>query len=70
MAKKFESKIAKYQKGDILKHIFPETKLETIVILEERQDNKRTNEVSWWGYAYPEKGKRFALPERELFPID
>ena len=70
MSKKYITKVPKYKMNDILKWINPTTKDEYTVILDERHDNNRTSDISWWAYAYPEKGKRFALPERELFPIN
>lgn len=58
-----------YKSGDILKHINPIYKNEVTVILDYRHDNK-ASDVSWWVYSYPIKGEKFAVPERELFPID
>ena len=59
MAKKYITKVPKYKMNDILKWINPTTKDEYTVILDERHDNNRTSDISWWAYAYPEKGKRF-----------
>ncbi len=70
MAKKTEPKIPKYKSGDILKHIFPETKSETIVILISRWDRTASQRVAWLCKVYPDGEKEFATPESELFPIN
>ena len=72
MAKKSEPKVPKYQEGDILKSINPnsKTKSETIVILISRWDRTSSQSIAWLCKAYPDGDIEFAIPESELFPID
>jgi hypothetical protein len=70
MAKKSELKVPKYQEGDILKIINPNSKLETTVILISRWDRTPAQRIAWLYKAYPDGGDEFAIPESELFPIN
>ncbi|MDI5886239.1 hypothetical protein [Flavobacterium yafengii] len=72
MAKKSEPKVPKYQEGDILKSINPnsKTKSETAVILISRWDRTPSQRIAWLCQTYPDGEAQFAIPESELFPID
>lgn len=72
MAKKSEPKVPKYQEGDILKFINPnsKSKSETTVILISRWDRTSVQRVAWLCKAYPDGETEFAVPESELFRIE
>ena len=72
MTKKSEPKVPKYQEGDILKSINPnsKTKSETIVILISRWDRTPSQRLAWLCQTYPDRKIECAIPESELFPID
>ena len=69
MAKQ-SNKIPKYKSGNILKHINPISKSESVVKLLRRYDNQKTHDVSWWVTDPTNSGNEVGVPERELFPID
>lgn len=70
MSKKHVEKIPKFKSGDIVTYTDSASGKSCLVILETRQDNNKTNDISWWAFDYPSELKKYAIPERELSPTN